>query len=253
MLRIAALVWLVSLASVPAYSQDALRLRMTDDMIAAGFDRHILPRFKFRHRIDIQVVPSDGEADMAFVVDGQGGQPAFATSDGNTIRLVTLSTSNGAHEAAATFHAWLTSTPGKSAIDSFAPDGAPVYRSKVAVETPVAVEKVEGDIALGSDLAIVHCGRCHVVDARNRMGGIGSTPSFAALRARSNWSALFLQYYTENPHPSFTQIAGLTQPFTAARPSHVQPVELTISDVEAITAFVETLDPLDLGAPIQSQ
>jgi mono/diheme cytochrome c family protein len=254
MLRFVAAFGVMCLAAAQAYADDAImRVRMTDEMLAAGFDKHILPRFKFKHRIVLTAVDASDDCEIALVVDGSDGAQVFATADGRAVRLVTVSDASGVAETAGTFRQWLTSTPGKSAVTGFAPDGVAMFTTETVAAVAKTTASVDGDVALGSDLAIRHCGRCHVVDDRNRMGGIGSTPSFAALRGRSNWSDLFLKYWTENPHPSFTHIAGLTEPFTSNRPTHVQPVELTIDDVEAITAFVGTLDALDLGAPIQSQ
>ena len=135
----------------------------------------------------------------------------------------------------------------------FAPDGAPLYTTEVAVKAVQQATEIEGDSALGARLALQHCGRCHVVDKRNRMGGIGSTPSFAALRGRGNWSDLFLAFWTHNPHPSFTQVAGLTEPFTDSRPAHVAPMEITVAEIEAITAFVATMEPKSLGKPVAAQ
>ena len=112
-------------------------------------------------------------------------------------------------------------------------------------------QAVAGDAALGARLALVHCGRCHVVDARNRMGGIGSTPSFAALRTRAGWADLFRAYWSQNPHPSFTQVVGVTPPFHPDRPAFVAPVTITLAEIDAITAFVATIVPKDLGAPVR--
>ena len=55
----------------------------------------------------------------------------------------------------------------------------------------------------------------------------------------------------QNPHPSFTQVTGLTEPFNDQNPTHIWAVELSMQDIEAITAFVGTLEPLDLGPPIR--
>ena len=119
----------------------------------------------------------------------------------------------------------------------------------VVVEAP---ETFDGDKATGARLALVHCGRCHVVDKRNRMGGIGSTPSFAALRGRENWSDLFRAFYAHNPHPSFTQVEGVTDPFDPNRQIHVAPMEITLDEIEAITAFVAEMKPKELGRPVKS-
>ena len=153
---------------------------------------------------------------------------------------------------AKTFLEWLKSGPGKAAIEGFEPDGRPVYTTEVAVVVVETEEVFDGDTATGSRLALVHCGRCHVVDQRNRMGGIGSTPSFAALRGRDNWSDLFRAFWAHNPHPSFTQVEGVTEPFDPNKAVHVAPVEITMDEIEAITAFVATIEPKSLGRPVQA-
>ena len=66
------------------------------------------------------------------------------------------------------------------------------------------------DYAPGEKLTLLHCGRCHVVSERNRFGGIGSTPSFAALRGAADWEERFRAFYALNPHPAFTQIPDVT-------------------------------------------
>ncbi len=251
MLRLAVPLVLALLAAVPLRAEETLRLRMTEAMLAAGFDRHVLPRFRFRHRIALAAVGPGDAAEMALEPGGAEGRRVFSTADGDEVRLVVLSEDPAAAEAARIFRSWLTSTAGMAAVDGFAPDGtAPFTTAAAAPAAEAEAVEIDGDAARGADLALRHCGRCHVVDDRNRMGGIGSTPSFAALRGRPDWSALFLGYWAANPHPSFTQIAGLTAPFDPDRPVTIEPVELTEADVAAITAFVETLAPLDLGAPI---
>ena len=137
-------------------------------------------------------------------------------------------------------------------MEGFKPDGGQIYTTALSAVVTEAPEVFDGDTANGSKLALVHCGRCHVVDERNRMGGIGSTPSFAALRGRPNWSDLFRAFFVHNPHPSFTQVTGVTEPFDPNRQIHVAPVEITLEEIEAILAFVATLEPKKLGRPVQS-
>lgn len=113
---------------------------------------------------------------------------------------------------------------------------------------PSAAE--EGDrlsYAPGEKLTLVNCGRCHVVSERNRMGGIGSTPSFAVMRGRENWEARMRVFWTEPPHIAFTQIEGVTPPFPANRPSPIHPVELTLDEIDRIIDYARTLEPPDLG------
>ncbi len=221
-----------------------LTLLMSEEMLANGFDKQILPRFKFKHRIAVTPV-TEGEADMVL---GGDGTRVFQAIEGDVVRLA-IRTDN---PEAKTFLDWLKSGPGKAAIEGFEPDGRQVYTTEVAVVVVETQEVFEGDTATGSRLALVHCGRCHVVDQRNRMGGIGSTPSFAALRGRENWSDLFRAFWAHNPHPSFTQVEGVTEPFDPNKAVHVAPVEITMDEIEAITAFVATIEPKSLGRPVQA-
>ena len=220
---------------------------MPEPMIEAGFDKHILPRFRFKHRIEVAPVSEGG--DMAFSDDG-----ARVFAEGDTEWHLEIATNDATKkDHAQTFLKWLRSDPGKAAIEGFAPNGEPVFTTEVSLVTTEAVEVFEGDEAKGGDLAILHCGRCHVVDERNKWGGIGSTPSFKALRGRENWSNLFANFYTHNPHPSFTQVENVTEPFDPDQGRTIVPVEMTVDDLDAILAFVAKLEPLDLGAPVSAR
>lgn len=224
-----------------------LRLAVPAEMADSGFLKHILPRFKIKHRITVRPVGEDEPADMALMAAGQGTR-VFASTAGAEYRLVIATPGTEVDK----FHEWLLSKPGKAAVTSFPRGGPPAYVTDLPEEVIEAAPEITGDAALGARLALVHCGRCHVVDKRNRMGGIGSTPSFAAMRARGNWYDLFSKYWSQNPHPSFTELVGVTEPFGKNNVTHIAPVQITVDDLEAIVAFVETLEPLDLGRPIQS-
>ncbi|MEL6577103.1 MAG: hypothetical protein AAFQ81_14560 [Pseudomonadota bacterium] len=106
------------------------------------------------------------------------------------------------------------------------------------------------EFAPGEKFATYVCGRCHVVSERTRMGGIGSTPSFMALRGFPDWEERFRVFYALMPHPSFTQVEGITPPFPPERPPHIHPVELTEADLERLVEYVRALEPLDLGGTI---
>ena len=245
------LAFILGLWATCAFAQDApVRLAMPADLTRLGFDKQLLPRFRFKTRIEVVAVGEGEPADMVLAVEAEGGTRVFSDADGGVWRLADRGTARSDEVRA--FVEWLRSTPGKAAIESFAPEGTPLFTTEIAVKTVVVEETVDGDTQLGARLALVHCGRCHVVDERNRMGGIGSTPSFAALRGRERWSDLFLTFWTANPHPSFTQVEGYTEPFPTDRPVHVAPVEVTMDEVEAITAFVGTIAPKDLGRPVQA-
>lgn len=251
---LAYLVALLSFVAGGVAAQDAdLRLAVPEEMIENGFTKHLLPRFAFKTRIRIEPVTEPGEAAMAFSTSEGSGTPVFQTSEGAAVYLLDQSTAQAETDKIAKFLDWLRSEPGRAAIEGFPSGGPPKYLVALASEEEADDVVLEGDANAGSELALVHCGRCHVVDKRNPFGGIGSTPSFPALRGRAAWSDLFLAFYAENPHPSFTQIEGVTEPFDDARPSHIAPIELTLEDVDAITAYVATLKPKNLGAQVQSR
>ena len=103
------------------------------------------------------------------------------------------------------------------------------------------------EYAPGEKLALVHCGRCHVIGERNRMGGIGSTPSFPVMRNLEDFEDRMRAFYALRPHPAFTQIEGVTEAFPIDRPSPIHPVKLTPDEVEQIVDFALTVPPADLG------
>lgn len=229
-----------------------LRLAVPDDMITSGFTKHLLPRFGFKTRIKIAPVAQGETADIAFVENSDDGTVVFRSTGGATISL-RVDPSNSSPEKSDKFLDWLKSDPGKAAVEGFPSGGPSVYVTSFATEVKEVVVELDGDVAMGSKLALFHCGRCHVVDERNPFGGIGSTPSFPALRGRTGWSDLFLAFWTENPHPSFTQVTDVTEPFDDMRPSHIAPVVVTLEEIDAITAYVGTLEPKNLGAGVAAR
>ena len=110
---------------------------------------------------------------------------------------------------------------------------------------------IADDYAPGEKLTLFHCGRCHVINERNKYGSIGSTPSFGALRTLDDWEDRFNSFYALAPHPAFTQIENVTEPFPPHRPSPIHPLELTLQDIDTIREFARTIPPKDLGAPVR--
>jgi hypothetical protein len=106
------------------------------------------------------------------------------------------------------------------------------------------------DYAPGEKLTILNCGRCHVVSAKNRKGGIGSTPSFAVLRTIEDWEDRMKAFWSLRPHPGFTQIEGVTPPFPAGRPPAVHPISLTLDEVAEIVKYARTIEPANLGSDL---
>ncbi|MDH3665392.1 MAG: hypothetical protein OEN23_00515 [Paracoccaceae bacterium] len=106
------------------------------------------------------------------------------------------------------------------------------------------------EYAPGEKLTMINCGRCHVVSDKDRMAGIGSTPSFAVIRTWDNWEDKMKAFWTYRPHPAFTQVEGMTAPFPESRPSPIHPIQLTLAEVETIVEYARTIEPADLGADL---
>ena len=96
-----------------------------------------------------------------------------------------------------------------------------------------------GDVDKGRRLAEVHCARCHVIGDFNRMGGIGSTPSFQGLKTLADWRERFRTFYARPPHLAFVRVEGIA-PRTKL-PAYAAEIKLTLDDVEDVFAFVKTL------------
>ena len=114
-------------------------------------------------------------------------------------------------------------------------------------------EVFEGDPARGRRLADAHCGRCHVTSPGRGARSIGSTPSFAALRALPDWAERFMAFYALNPHPAIMQVEGITPPFDPNRPPPIVPIEITAEEAEHIQAYAATVQAADLGAPVAAR
>ena len=100
-------------------------------------------------------------------------------------------------------------------------------------------------IKKGREIVRQHCTRCHVVPNMNPYGGIGSTPSFAALKWLSDWEHRFEVFYTLLPHPALVSIQGVSEERSVSLPVFVAEIELQIDDVDAILSYVRTLETPD--------
>ncbi|MHA6344630.1 hypothetical protein [Roseivivax sp. CAU 1761] len=236
-------------ARAEAEADKAFRLTVPRTLAETGLLDHILPRFSLKTatRITRQPAPDGAAAgpgagsDAAF---GATGRPVFAGP--NRVWHLEL----GDDPDARAFGDWLESEAGRAAVAGFAPEGTapftPVARAAEAAPAP----ELEGDAAQGAALAQALCGRCHAVREADRLRTIGSTPSFMLLRGFPDWLARFRGFYALNPHPAFTQVAEVTPPFPANRPPPIVPLAMTLDDLDHILAFVETVAPADLGAPM---
>ncbi|MGI9389097.1 MAG: hypothetical protein ACR2O1_03490 [Boseongicola sp.] len=227
-----------------AAQDKSFRLSAPENLVETGFLKHLLPRFSLKTGVRITVVT---QRDVAEAALGAEGVPVFKDQE----RLWQITYKKGPHTDR--FAEWLLSDVGRRTIEAFQPDGTSLFSADVSVEQAVVNVSFEGDAATGEALALSLCGRCHVVNEKNRMNGIGSTPSFGLLRTFADWDNRFQSFFALNPHPSFTQVLDVTQPFSEERPPPIEPLKLTLEDLEAILAFVSAMEPANLGAPIQSQ
>lgn len=211
----------------------------------SGLLRHILPRFSLKTGIRVDLV---ARADRADVVLGDRGEPLFQGAGGLWHLRVP-----GDHPGAARLAEWLRSDTGLRTITGFAPQGAALF-ALPAQETPAQPEAgPAGDTGLGLRIARRACARCHVVEKGSVTAGIGSSPSFMVLRGFDDWQARFAAFYALAPHPAFTQVTDVTDPFAPERPPPIAPIHLTLEDIAAISAYVAALVASDLGAPLQHQ
>ena len=227
-----------------AAEEGALRLAVPQALAEAGIVQYIAPRFSLKTSVRIMQVPEGEAAQMRF---GVQGTPVF---EGQGQRW---SLAHDGDAGAVRFLDWLQSDIGKNTIESFTAADGTTFSAHLTEQEQVAVAVYEGDTLKGEALSLQHCGRCHVVNEKNRMNGIGSTPSFRLLRALPNWDTRFATFHLLSPHPSFTQIAEVSAPFDPARPPPIAPMEMTLADLEAILAYVSVIEPADLGAPLQLQ
>ena len=244
---------------------NTLNLGVSEDLEASGLARHLAPRYGLRANTRVTVIAADaagleaglhaGEIDVVIASDAvlaalqadgvvRRRAAAFRTDEEDARGYAVSRPVDGPNEdRAAAFQDWLTGTVGRSAIEVF--EGEVAYVPGALVVERAAADLVpDGDVEAGADLALSHCGRCHRIDARNRFGGMSNTPSFAVLRAQDVWLDKFITFWALNPHPSFTQIDGLTQPFDPERPPSIHPLYLTMDEVDAIVAFAATIEPI---------
>lgn len=237
-----------------AAQEKALTLAAPSALTESGYLRYVLPRFSLKTSIRILMTEDAGQADVVLGTDlPLPGSRALITDlrDGTTYDIAATGAETPGAEHVARFLDWLGSDVGQRTLDGHRLNEAQIFTVAATVEEAAAPQVLTGDLALGEELSLLLCGRCHVVNEKNRQNGIGSAPSFPALKALRDWDTRFQVFYTLNPHPSFTQIEGITDPFDPARPSPIAPIEMDVDELEAMLAYVTSLTPLDLGAQIE--
>lgn len=253
----AALAAALLLAAGPALAQQkTFRLSADPHLVETEFARYLLPRFSLKTGIRITLGPPD-RADallgrFAERPEGGSASPVFAPAAGGDPFILVIRP-GGAEKLAGRFLEWLRSDVGRRTVERFKLDGEPLFAAVEEEAETTAAAPVTGDIVRGEELAFRRCGRCHVINEKNRFGGIGSTPSFGAMKTLPRWQERFESFWTLNPHPAFTQIDGVTEPFAPERPSPIAPIRLTLAELEDLLAFVQTIKVKDLGAPLKMQ
>jgi len=245
--KIRRLAILLFVAPLMAWGQeDGVRLRIAPVLEDSGLVQFLRPRFSLKTGVQVQVVPEGGNV----VLDGQAdgtAKPVLARGD------VVYYVSAGQGKGAKRFSDWLLSDVGQRTIEQFRPEAGLPFTGAAGMAEIAAEIPLEGDVVRGETLSYQHCGRCHVIGEKNRMKGIGSTPSFALMRTFPDWLPRFGGFYALNPHPSFSQIVDVTDPFDVSRPPVINPLELTLEELDDILAFVATVEPANLGASLQTQ
>lgn len=221
------------------------RVQVDASFFDSGLFTYLKPRFTLKTQIRLERV-LDGQADL-MIVPGADTGIAFAQRDNTVWSVVATS-----HPGAQKFADWLTGQVGQTTITSFVPQTGSPFEVPTIDAAPVIDVVFQGDAARGYAAAKQKCARCHVVD-NNRMNAIGSTPSFFVLRTFEDWALRMSGFYTLNPHPAFTIVEDVTDPFDPTRPSPIVPIIVTLDDIENIATYMQTLTPADLGAEIQHQ
>ena len=88
------------------------------------------------------------------------------------------------------------------------------------------------------------------MDRADKYAGIGNSPSFHAMRSFEDWYTRFSAFYAVSPHKALISVegSGIEKDRDLIT---IAPIDLKMSDVNDIVAFVHSLTPLDLGKPIQ--
>jgi len=249
LLRIMIILAMVLITGTVQAQDKEITLISDPELEYSGLWSYVLPRFKLKTGIKVHVVY--GAADLAgdVLLLQEGSTPVMLRSDG----LRFNATLNAPSKYAKSFMEWLTSEVGQRTISAFRYEGEQAFFPSVVDDAAEDAALLDGDVLMGEEISIKKCGRCHVISDRNKYGGIESTPSFGALRTLADWQEKFRIFWTLNPHPSFTQIEGVTEPFDPEYPPHIFPIFLTVKEVNDIETYMQLMEPKDLGPPLEGE
>ncbi len=235
------------LATTHGTRAHALSLSVHPDL-PEGLISYLLPRFTLKTQVRFTRLPKDG--DLQFIVrDTEQSVAIFDLADGTRGYLRAASWLQDDPDYVK-FKDWLLSDAGRATILDYQEAGQAVATPvdpEPEVEMPVVIV---GDAAVGEALSLEHCSRCHKVDRANKYSGMDSSPSFHAMRGFDDWFVRFSSFYTVSPHKALISVqgSGISKDRDLIP---IAPIDLTIEQVNDIVAFVHSLEPLDLGRPIQ--
>lgn len=106
---------------------------------------------------------------------------------------------------------------------------------------PISAAEASTSVERGREIVRQHCTRCHVIPGINPYGGIGSTPSFSAMKWLDDWAYRFEIFYQLPPHPSLVRIEGVSVERSQSLPAFSKEIILKLEDVDDILEFVKTL------------
>lgn len=106
---------------------------------------------------------------------------------------------------------------------------------------PISAAEASRSVERGREIVRQHCTRCHVIPGINPYGGIGSTPSFSAMKWLDDWAYRFEIFYQLPPHPSLVRIEGVSEERSQSLPAFSKEIILKLEDVDDILEFVKTL------------
>ena len=219
-----------------------------DKVIPAELIQYVVPRFSLKTRIRFDRVDSVG--DIQFVTDRpESGTQVLELISGEMVYIRAMGEAAQSPEYRA-FVDWLVSDPGRATIADFRIDGRQIAIPAEAKEAAPVEIVIVGDRDHGRELSWSHCRRCHKVDRADKYAGIGNAPSFHAMRSFDDWYLRFSTFYTVSPHKALISVKGSGIEKNRELIT-IAPIDLQMSDINDIVAFVHSLTPLDLGKPIQ--
>lgn len=238
--------WIGSFLITPT---TALALSLShEEIVPVDLVQYILPRFSLKTRVRFDRVETSG--DIHFTAEEPEVGTAVFTLKSGTVIYIGTSTSLGKDPDYIALVDWLLSEPGRATIADFRQEGSQVAFPVEAVEAATVEVVIVGDLENGRELSTNHCRRCHKVDRADKYAGIGNSPSFHAMRSFEDWYTRFSAFYAVSPHKALISVegSGIEKDRDLIT---IAPIDLKMSDVNDIVAFVHSLTPLDLGKPIQ--